>query len=108
VSRKKDKPTQDNTRRSEPYGVEEVEDELGSVGNEEREGLVDAVDGQHGIAAHIGVAVLEVGAHGGHQRLEDLCLLELAQEAQRAAPHVLVRVVEIVTEVRAVRSHSSC
>lgn len=47
------------------------------------------------------MAILEVGPDRRHQRLEDLGLLELAQESQSASAHVLVRVVQIIAEVRA-------
>ena len=48
----------------------------------------DGEDREHRVAAHKGVAMLEVGLDGGDEWLQDLRLLELAQEAQGAAADV--------------------
>ena len=55
--------------------------------------------GEHRVPAHERVPVLQVVLHHRDQWLEDLCLLELAQEAQRAPADVLVRVHQVIPQV---------
>ena len=57
---------------------------------------VDGEDSHDGIASHVGVPVLQTGLDGRHQRLQQLGLLQLAQEAQRRAADVLVRVLQVL------------
>jgi len=49
--------------------LQEVGDDLGRVGHQEVEVLVDGEDGHDGVAAHVAVLVLEAGADRGHERL---------------------------------------
>ena len=57
---------------------------------------VDGEDGHDGVSADVGVPVLQTRLDGRHQRLQQLRLLQLAQEAQRRAADVLVRVLQIL------------
>lgn len=57
---------------------------------------VDGVDCQDGVAAHVAVPVLQARADGRHQRLQQLCFLQLAQEAQSGASDKFVGVLEIL------------
>ena len=73
-------------------------EEIWGIRNEGLMLLVDHVDGQDGVAAHIRVAVLEAGSDRRDKRLEDLGLLELAEEAKCAATNVLIRMLKIVPQ----------
>ena len=66
---------------------------------------VDGHDGEHGVPAHEWVAVLEVGEDGRDERLNDLGLVEAAEEAERDAADVLIGVLEIVAEILADEDH---
>lgn len=57
---------------------------------------VDGVDGQHGVAAHVAVPVLQARADGRHQGLQQLGFLQLAQKAQGGASDKLIGVLEIL------------
>lgn len=76
--------------------LEEVSNDLRRVGHEEVEVLVDGEDGEDGIASHVRVLVLKALTNRGHERLEQLGLLELAEEAQRRAFDELVRVLQVL------------
>ena len=45
--------------------------------------------------------VFQVGENGWHQRLKDVLLTNAAQEAERDAPQILIRMLKIVSEVLA-------
>ena len=77
--------------------LEEGGDELGRVRHQEVEVLVDGEYGHDGVAAHVVVLVVETGLDRGHERLEQLGLLQLAQEAQRRAANELVRVLQVAS-----------
>ena len=66
---------------------------------------VGIVQGEHGIASHIAVAVVEILLDGLHQRLQQLKLLQLGHEAQRAAAHKLVGVHEVLAQEVAHEDH---
>lgn len=51
------------------------------------------------------MAVLEVGENGRNERLDDLGLVEAAEEAESDAADVLVGVLEVVAEVLADEDH---
>ena len=70
--------------RGQPRGAAHLLDERGPIRQQLLEALIDGEAREHSVAAHERVAVLEVVLDGGDERLEDLRLLELAQEAQRA------------------------
>ena len=54
---------------------------------------VDAVDGEDGIFADVGVSVLEAGAAGGDERLEELGVTgDLLEEAEGRAADVFIGV----------------
>ena len=57
---------------------------------------VDCVDGEDGVPPDVGVAMLQAGSDGGHQRLQEFRLLQLTEEAQRRATDKLVGVLEIL------------
>lgn len=63
--------------------------------------VVDGHDGEDGVAADEGVAMLEVREDGRDERLDDLRLIEAAEEAEGDAADVLVGVLEVVAEVLA-------
>jgi len=67
--------------------------------------LVDGHDGEDGVAADEGVAMLEVGEDGGDERLNDLRLIEAAEETEGDAADVLVGVLEVVAEILADEDH---
>ena len=56
------------------------------------------MQGKHGIAPNVAVAMVKVLLDGLHQRLQQLELLQLGHEAQRAAAHELVGVHEILAQ----------
>ena len=87
--------------------VEEVLDDVRGVGDHELAlgELVDGVDGEDGVPAHERVAVLEVREDARDQRLQDLFLCDLAEEAQRLPPEELVGVLQVVAEVLADEDH---
>ena len=55
--------------------------------------------GENSIAANEGVAMFEIILDHRNERFQDLILLQLAEEAQRASAYVLVGVVKIVAQV---------
>lgn len=59
---------------------------------------VDGVDGQYSIAANVAVAVLQAGAYGGHEGLQQLRLLQLAQKAQGGSTDELVGVLQVLKQ----------
>jgi len=73
-------------------------EEIWGVRDERLVLLEDHVDGQDGVAAHVRVAVLEAGPDRRDQRLKDLRLLQLAQEAERATTNVFIRVLKVVPQ----------
>ena len=79
--------------------LEKVGDEFGRIRHQKVKILVDGEYGHDGVAAHVAVLVLEAGAYRGHERLDELRLLELAQEAERGAAYKLVGMLQI-TSVR--------
>ncbi|GMN48127.1 hypothetical protein TIFTF001_017308 [Ficus carica] len=88
-------------------GGEEFLDDLGGV-DEQLVALGEAEDGhdgEDGIAADEGVAVLEIGENGRDERLDDLGLVEAAEEAESDAADVLVGMLEVVAEVLADEDH---
>lgn len=86
------------------YRDEHLLDQFRAIGDQVLEALVDREDCEHGIAAHKGVAMLKVVFYGRDERLEDLSLLELAEESKCAAADVLVRVREVIPQVVAAGS----
>mmetsp|Transcript_9026 Transcript_9026/g.31070 ORF Transcript_9026/g.31070 Transcript_9026/m.31070 type:complete len:642 (+) Transcript_9026:3130-5055(+) len=69
------------------------------------EEVVDGLDTHGRRPADEGVPVLEVAEDRRDQRLQDLELLDTAQEAQGDAPEVLVRVLQVVPKVLADQYH---
>lgn len=57
---------------------------------------VDCVNGQDSIAAHITVTVLQTGPDGRHERLEQLRLLQFAQETQCGATDELIGMLQVL------------
>lgn len=57
---------------------------------------VDGVNGQDGISAHVAVTVLQTGPDGRHERLQQLWLLQFAQETQRGATDELVGMLQVL------------
>ena len=57
---------------------------------------VDGVDGQDGVAAHVAVSVLQAGPDGRHQGLQQLRLLQLAEETQGGATDELVGMLQVL------------
>lgn len=58
---------------------------------------IDGVNGQDGISPHVTVAVLQTGPDGRHERLQQLWLLQLAQETQRGATDELIGMLKVLT-----------
>lgn len=85
------------------FALEEGADEVGRIGNEGGRVLVDGCDGEDGILAHIGVAVLETLHCGGQEGLDEFGLAELAQEAEGVAADVLVGMLKIVPDTVATK-----
>lgn len=89
-------PTQIRTKpRHNAYLVESLKNHFSSVRDQLREVLDDGIDGQNRITTYISVAVLEVSSHGFNQRLKQLLVVELAQEAQCASSNVFIGIVQI-------------
>ena len=61
---------------------------------------VDGVDGEDGVPSDVGVAMLQAGSDGRHQRLQEFRLLQLAEEAQRRAANELIGMLEILRTER--------
>lgn len=57
---------------------------------------VDGVDGQDCIPTHIAVTMFQAGTDRWHEGLQQLRLLQLAQEAQSGATDELVGMLEIL------------
>lgn len=57
---------------------------------------VDGVNGQDGISSHITVTVLQTGADGWHERLQQLRLLQFAEETQRGATDELIGMLQVL------------
>ena len=71
-----------------------------------KQGTVNGwVNGKHGIAAHVAMPVLQVGAQRSNQWLEDILFPHFAEETQCGAAHEFVWVVEIVTDHVADEDH---
>lgn len=60
---------------------------------------VNGVDGEDSIASDIGVSVFQTLPDGGHQWLQQLCLLQLTQEPQGGAPDKLIGVLQILLSI---------
>ena len=75
--------------------VQEVRYQLRGVRDEEIKVLVDGEDGEDRVPADIGVPVLQTGADGGHQGLQQLGLLQLAEESQGGPADELVGVLQV-------------
>ena len=88
-------------------GVQELVDRLRGVRQQRLppRQLAQRVHRQHRVPPHKAVPVLQVGQDAGHQRLQDLGLLQAAQEAQRHRPQVLVRRLQVVAQVLADEDH---
>ena len=86
-------------------GLDKGGEQLGGIGDQQRRVLEDGRDGKDGVLAHVGVAVLETGARRRQQRLNQLGLAQLAQEAQRVAANVLVGVLQVVADAVADQDH---
>ena len=56
----------------------------------------DGVNGHDSIASDVGVTMLQTGTDRWHQRLQQLWLLQLAQEAQGGATNEFIRVLQIL------------
>mmetsp|Transcript_3100 Transcript_3100/g.8470 ORF Transcript_3100/g.8470 Transcript_3100/m.8470 type:complete len:332 (-) Transcript_3100:112-1107(-) len=69
------------------------------------EQVVYRLDTHRSAAPHERVPVLQVAQYRRNQRLQDLKLLDPAQEPQRHSPQVLVRVLEVVPQVLADQYH---
>lgn len=61
---------------------------------------VDGVNCQDSIAAHITVTVFQAGPDRWHERLEQLRLLQLAQETQSGATDELVGMLQVLKSKR--------
>lgn len=57
---------------------------------------IDGVNGQDGISSHITVTVLQTGPDGWHERLQQLWLLQFAQETQRGATDELIGMLKVL------------
>lgn len=57
---------------------------------------VDGVNCQDSVAPHVAVTVLQAGPDGWHERLQQLRLLQLAQEAQGGATDELVGMLQVL------------
>lgn len=75
--------------------LEEIGDQLRRVGDEKVEVLVNGEDGHDGVSAHVGVPVLQAGADGGHEGLQQLGLLQFAEEPQGGPADELVGVLQV-------------
>lgn len=70
--------------------------------------LEDGGDGVDCVFADVGVAVLETGACGGEEGLDELGLAEFAEEAEGIAANVFVGVLEVVADAVAMGRLSLC
>jgi hypothetical protein len=82
----------------EEHLLEEVEDDVRSVREKVVEVLEETKYSQDGITADVGVAMVQVVSHRGHEWLEQLNILELAHKPQRTSAYVLVGMIEIVAQ----------
>lgn len=57
---------------------------------------VDGVNSQDGVPAHVTVTVLQAGPDRRHERLEQLRLLQLAQETQSGAADELIGMLQVL------------
>lgn len=80
------------------YSNEEVVNEFRSIGAKVIKVLVNVVKSQDGIASHIRVSVLKVGADGRKQRFQNFGLLQFAQETQGRTTNVFVGVNQVITQ----------
>jgi hypothetical protein len=60
--------------------------------------LEDGRDGVDGVFADIDVAVVQAAARRREQRLNQLGLAQLAEEAQRVAAYVLVGMLQVISD----------
>ena len=63
--------------------------------------LVDAVDCQHSVAAHIRVPVLQACKDGRDEWLKNFLFPYSTEESECDAPYVLIRVLQVVTQILA-------
>lgn len=59
--------------------------------------LVYGEDGEDCVAPDVGVSMLQTGSYGWHQRLQQLGLLQLAEEPQSWAPQELIGMLQILS-----------
>lgn len=85
-------------------GLEESLNQLRCVGDERFGVLVYGRDSPHSVLSHIGVAVVKARTSGGEERLEELGLAELAQEAKGVTADELVRMLEVISNSVAVQA----
>jgi hypothetical protein len=80
-----------------------MENHFRSIRNELSElfSLVDAVNGENGVATHIAMTMLEVGNDRTNQGLQQFEFLEFGDETKSTSSNVLVGMFEVQTEVRA-------
>jgi len=77
--------------------LQEVGYELGRIRHQEIKVLVDGENGHDCVAAYVAVLVLQAGADRRHQRLQQLGLLQLAQEAKCGAADELVGMLQVAS-----------
>lgn len=91
------------------FGLEESGDKVGRIWYQRRRVLVDGGYREDGILADIRMTVLEARSSGGKERLDQLRLAKLAEEAQCVAADILVGMLEIVSYAVAVgQTLSAC
>lgn len=61
---------------------------------------VDGVNCQDSVPAHVAVPVLQARADGWHQRLQQLCFLQLAEKTESGASDKLIWVLKILNPTR--------
>lgn len=77
---------------------EEFLDELWSVRDEKLKLLKNGMHGKDSITSHERMAMLEILTNGGDEGLEDLSVVDLADESEGAAPCILVRMDEFIPD----------
>ncbi len=78
---------------------------LGGINTEGLRHTVRIVQGEHGVAAHVAVAVVQVLLNRLDQRLQKLEFFELGDEAKSAAANKLVGVHEVLAQEVADQNH---
>lgn len=78
--------------------MEGLEHKLSSIRDQLRKVLDDGINGQHSVSSDVGMSVLKVGSDSFNERLEQLLVVQLAEETKCTSSHVLIGIVQVTQQ----------